>query len=336
MKYANIAGTGGYLPRTIFTNADWATRVDTSDEWIVERTGIRARHIACADETASTMGVWAAKQALDAAHCLPKDIELIIVATGTPDKIFPSTACLVQQKLEIPTCIAFDVQAACTGFIYALSIADQYIKSGAIRTALVIGTEQMSRLFDWSNRNTCVLFGDGAGAVILQASDNPGILGTNLYAQGQYQDLLTVDNAQLADHSKVIDGVTPTQNFNQCLDAIYPYVKMEGQKVFKIAVTKLSEMVTNILEQHQLTAQQIDWLVPHQANIRIIKATADKLGFSMDKVVCTVDTHSNTSSASIPLALNVAVRDGRIKRGQTLLFEAFGGGLTWGSALVKY
>ncbi len=308
MTYTKIIGTGGYLPPTIFTNEDWEKRVETSDAWIKERSGILQRHIAGPEETASSMGAQAASAALAAAKRSPQDVQMVIVATGTPDRVFPATACLVQNKLQIPTCIAFDIQAACTGFIYALSIADQYIKAGVVDCALVIGTELMSRLIDWSDRTTCVLFGDGAGAVVLAASETPGILSTDLYAQGSYEDLLTVDK----------------------------YIKMQGQKVFKIAVTKLGEMAQDVLQKHQLRSDQIDWLIPHQANIRIIKATADKLNLSLDKVICTVDRHSNTSSASIPLALDVAVRDGRVKPGQMLLFEAFGGGLTWGSALVKF
>ncbi|MFI4937912.1 MAG: beta-ketoacyl-ACP synthase III [Candidatus Berkiellales bacterium] len=336
MKYSKIVGTGGYLPPTVFTNADWEKRVDTSDEWIVDRTGIHSRHIALTDETSSHMAAKAAQLAMTAANCDPKDIQLIIVATGMPDKIFPATACLVQKQLQIPICIAFDIQAACTGFIYALSIADQYIKTGAVKCALVIGSELMSRLVDWSDRNTCILFGDGAGAVVLQASSEPGILSTDLYAQGDLSDLLVLDNAQCADLSGVLPGSSPTENYNTPLSQINPYIQMQGQKVFKIAVTKLGELVEEVLKKHQLTADQIDWLIPHQANIRILKATAEKLGLPMEKVICTVATHSNTSSASIPLALDVAIRDGRVKKGQTLLFEAFGGGLTWGSALVKY
>jgi len=336
MKYARIIGTGGYLPQQVFTNADWEKRVDTSDAWIVERTGIRSRHIAAKDEMASDMGVQAAKKAFAMADCSPNDIDLIIVATGTPDKIFPATSCILQHKLAIPTCIAFDVQAACTGFIYGLSIAEQFIKTGTVKTALVVGTELMSRVVHWSDRNTCVLFGDGAGAVVLQASDKPGILSTQLYAQGSYGDLLTVDNMQLGDFTGKLPGLEPTENYNVPLETLYPYVKMQGQKVFKIAVTKLGELVEKVLEQHQLSSDDIDWLIPHQANIRIINATAEKLHMPMSKVICTVDTHSNTSSASIPLALDVAVRDGRVKRDQLLLLEAFGGGLTWGSALIKF
>jgi 3-oxoacyl-[acyl-carrier-protein] synthase-3 len=336
MKYSRIIGTGGYLPPTIFTNADWEKRVDTSDAWIVERTGIKSRHIAGPNETASSMATQAAISALEQCNLLAKDIQLIIVATGSPDKIFPATACLVQKNLSVPTCIAFDIQAACSGFIYALSIADQYIKNGAVQNALVIGSELMSRLVDWTDRNTCILFGDGAGAVVLQASNEPGILSTHLYADGKYDDVLYLDNMQLGDHVDVISSLQKCENFNTPLENMQPFIQMQGQKVFKVAVAKLGELIKDVQKQHQLKPEQIDWLVPHQANIRIIKATADKLGIPMEKVVCTVDTHSNTSSASIPLALDVAVRDGRIKRGQTLFFEAIGGGLTWGSALVRF
>lgn len=320
MMYSRITGTGGYLPATIFTNKDWEKRVSTSDEWIFERTGIRSRHIAAKEEMASTMGAKAAANALAMAKVDSKDIELIIVATGTPDKIFPATACLIQKQLNIPSCIAFDIQAACSGFIYALSIADQYIKTGAVKRALIIGTELMSRLMDWSDRNTCVLFGDGAGAVVLEASREAGVLSTHLYADGHYDDLLYVDNIQLKDH----------------ITTCHPYIQMQGQKVFKLAVTKLGEVVENTLKLHHLKGEDIDWLVPHQANTRIIKATADKLKIPMEKVVLTVENHSNTSSASIPLALDVAVRDGRIKKGQLILCEAIGGGMTWGSALIKF
>jgi len=331
MIYSKMVGTGHYLPRTVLTNRDWEKRVETSDLWIVERTGISSRHIAQADETASAMASWAASAALKASPYLAKEIEMIIVATGAPDKVFPATACLVQKKLAIPTCIAFDIQAACTGFIYALSIADQYIKAGIVKTALVIGSELMSRLMDWSDRSTCVLFGDGAGAVLLAASETPGVLSTDLYAQGQDEDLLYVNNAQLRGRGK-----TNLADASFWPTADDPYIHMQGQKVFKAAVKKLGEMVTCIQKKHNLKVSEIDWLIPHQANIRIIKATAEKLGLPMEKVICTVATHSNTSSASIPLALDVAIRDGRIKAGQTLLLEAFGAGLTWGSALVRY
>lgn len=334
--YAKIVGTGGYLPEEIFTNADWEKRVETSDAWIIERTGIRSRHIAAQNETASELGKKAAQKALEAAHCSPNEIELIIVATGTPDKVFPSTACILQEKLRIPTCIAFDVQAACAGFIYALSIAEKFIRGGEIKKALIVGTELMSRIIDWSDRNTCVLFGDGAGAVVLEASEMSGILSTQLYADGSYGGLLTVDSMQLGNYTAILPGLNKTENRNLPLEMLYPYVKMEGRKIFKIAVTKLGELVEETLKKQNLQSDQIDWLIPHQANIRIIQAMADKLGMPMSKVICTVDTHSNTSSASIPLALDVAIRDGRVKPGQLLLLEAFGGGLAWGCALVKY
>ena len=336
MKYARIIGTGSYLPPNVFTNADWEKIVETSDDWIVDRTGIRSRHFGDAQETTPNMATQAAKRAMEQAGCKPEDIEMIIVATGTNDKVFPAASCIVQSNLGIPTCAAFDVGAACSGFIYGLSIADQYIRSGAVKSAIVIGAELMSRVIDWTDRNTCVLFGDGAGAVILQASDEPGILSTHLYAQGSYGDLLTIDNAQMADLSPFCSEGKKKEGYNKPLSDLHPYVQMQGQKVFKLAVTKLDEMVRDIQNKHQLTPDQIDWLVPHQANIRIIKATAEKLGLPMEKVICTVDTHSNTSSASIPLALDRAVRDGKIKRGDTLMLEGFGGGLAWGSALIKY
>jgi len=252
------------------------------------------------------MGTQAAEKAIAASGCTKEEIQMVIVATGTPDNVFPATACLIQRNLQLPVGIAFDVQAACAGFIYALSVADQFIKTGMVTTALVVGSEIMTRLVDWSDRNTCVLFGDGAGAVVLKASDSPGILSTHLYADGNHGDVLFVENAPQAK------------------------MKMQGQKLFKLAVNKLEEITQHI------DPNEVDWLIPHQANIRIIQATANKVGLSMDKVICTIETHSNTSSASIPLALDVAVRDGRIQKGQTLLLEAIGGGLAWGSALVKY
>lgn len=337
MKYSRIIGTGGYLPKQIMTNADWEKRVDTTAEWIYDRTGIRQRHIADQTETASYMGAQAAQKALAACGKTGDDIDMIIVSTAAPDKVFPSTACFIQKSLGIKhNCMSLDVQAACTGFIYAMSIADQFIKTGAIKRALVIGSEVMSRLINWSDRATCVLFGDGAGCVILEASDEPGILSTHLYADGNQDQLLSVDNVQLADHSGLTRNSVKTNNASLPISDFDPYVHMEGRKVFKVAVTRLGQLVEEIKEKHQLTEHDIDWLIPHQANIRIIKATADKLGVDLDKVIVTVEKHSNTSSASIPLALDTAVRDGRIKPGQTLLLEAFGAGLTWGSALVKY
>lgn len=320
MKYSYIAGTGSYLPPHVMTNVDWEKRVETSDEWIRERTGIVSRHIGDKDETAATMATKAAKAALEQCGYPADSIQLIIVATVSSDKLFPTTACYVQQNLGMPDCIAFDVGAACAGFIYGLSIADQYIKTGTVKRALVIGTEMMSRLIDWTDRNTCVLFGDGAGAVVLEASDKPGIMSTGLYAQGSYADLIYVDNLQTGDSNK----------------ELHPYVQMQGQKVFKVAVNKFNDMAKKVLEENNLTSEQIDWLIPHQANMRIIQAAAEKAGVPMEKVICTVATHSNTSSASIPLALDVAVRDGRIQRGQLLLVEALGAGFAWGSALVRF
>ena len=337
MMYSRICGTGSYLPKRSMSNQEWEQRVDTSSDWIMDRTGIRLRHIADQHETSAFMGTEAAKKALEASGKSANDIDMIIVATGAPDKIFPSTACFIQKRLGIThNCPAFDIQAACTGFIYALSIADKFIKTGHAKCVLVVGTELMSRLINWSDRTTCVLFGDGAGCVLLEPSDKPGILSTYLYADGNQDEILSVGNIQLADHSGMIPDVEKTDNFNAPISDYYPYVKMDGKKVFKVAVTRLGELVEEIKAKHQLSEHDIDWLVPHQANIRIIKATAEKLGISLDKVILTVETHSNTSSASIPLALDTAVRDGRIKPGQTLLFEAFGAGLTWGSALVKF
>lgn len=337
MKYSRIIGTGGYLPESIMTNEDWEKKVDTTAEWIYERTGIKQRHIANQTETASFMGAQAAKKALEACGKTADDIDMIIVSTAAPDKIFPSTACFIQKSLGIKhNCMAFDVQAACTGFIYAMSIADKFIKTGTVKRALVVGAEVMSRLINWSERSTCVLFGDGAGCVILEASEEPGILSTYLYADGNQDKLLAVDNVQLADHSGLTRDTEKTNNASLPISDFYPYVQMEGRKVFKVAVTRLGQLVEEIKEKHQLTEHDIDWLVPHQANMRIIKAAADKLGVPLEKVILTVDKHSNTSSASIPLALDTAIRDGRIKPGHTLLLEAFGAGLTWGSALVKY
>lgn len=337
MKYSFIAGTGHYLPPNVMSNADWEKRVETSDEWIRERTGIISRHIGDQNETAATMATKAAQAALEQCGYPADSIQMIIVATVSSDKLFPTTACYVQKNLGMPDCIAFDVGAACAGFIYGLSIADQYIKSGAIKRALVIGTEMMSRLIDWTDRNTCVLFGDGAGAVVLEASDKPGIMSTDLYAQGDYADLIYVDNMQTSDPKQINAELNTNTGENEALlSGLHPYVQMQGQKVFKVAVNKFGEMAKRVLEKNALTPDQIDWLIPHQANMRIIQAAAEKAGLSMDKVICTVATHSNTSSASIPLALDVAVRDGRIQRGQLLLLEALGAGFAWGSALVRF
>lgn len=314
--YARIHGTGSYLPSRVLTNAELEKMVDTSDEWIVERTGIRERHIAADDETTSVLAEHASRQAIEAAGINPADIDLIIVATTTPDKIFPSTACLLQQRLGIQGSAAFDVQAACTGFVYALSIADKFIRSGTTQCALVVGAEIFSRIVDWKDRNTCVLFGDGAGAVIVRADSEPGILSTHLHADGQYHHLLTTE-----DISDAPSG---------------GYVTMQGSEVFRMAVNTLDRIVDETLTANQIEKADIDWLIPHQANTRIISATAKKLGMPMERVVVTVDKHGNTSAASVPLALDTAVRDGRIQRGDTLLLEAFGAGFTWGSALLKY
>lgn len=317
-RFSRIAGTGGYLPAKVLTNEDLAAQVETSDQWIVERTGIRRRHIAAENETASSMAEIAARQALDAAQVEPSALDLIIVATGTPDRVFPSTACLLQHRLGISGCGAFDVQAACSGFIFALSVADQYIRSGTAKQVLVVGTEVNSRIIDWSDRGTCILFGDGAGAVIVQAAKEPGILSTHIHSDGQFQDLLFVPNP---------NSGSPSGG---------RHLVMQGSEVFKVAVNTLGRIVDETLLANGMRQSDIDWLVPHQANIRIISATAKKLGLPMERVVLTIEDQGNTSSASVPLALNEAIRDGRIRRGQTVLMEAFGGGFAWGSALLRY
>jgi 3-oxoacyl-[acyl-carrier-protein] synthase-3 len=320
LRYSRITGTGGYLPERVLTNADLERMVDTTDGWIVSRTGIRKRHIARDDETTCDLAERAAHRAIEAAGIRVNDIDLIVLGTTTPDIVFPSTACLLQQRLDIHGCAAFDVQAVCTGFIYALAIADKFIRTEAAQCALVIGAETYSRIVDWTDRTTCVLFGDGAGAVVLQSSHEPGILSSHLHADGQYQELL-----------KVPGGLSygPHQSSSA-------YVKMQGNEVFKIAVNTLSRIVDETLSANNLTKRDMDWLVPHQANIRIIAATAKKLDMPMSRVVVTIDEHGNTSAASVPLALDQAVRDGRIKRGEILLLEALGAGFTWGSVLVKY
>ncbi len=319
--FACIAGTGSYLPQKILTNADIAAFVDTSDEWIIERTGIKQRHVVAEHETAATMGLMAAEHALAAAQLSAQDIDLIIVATCTPDKFFPSTACLIQQRLNIQKSIpAFDLSAACAGFIYALTVAEQFIANNKIKNALVIGSEAMSRIIDWQDRSTCVLFGDGAGALILSASDTPGIISSHLHAQGKYQDLLFLPNNIAAP----------------ALRNDSPYLQMRGHEVFKLAVQALDDAVDEVLQHNNIKTQDIDWLVPHQANLRIIQAIAKRLQLPMEKVILTIAEHGNTSSASIPLALDVAIRDGRIKHGQTLLMEGFGGGMAWGSVFVRY
>ena len=319
MIYSRITGTGSYLPHKVLSNHDLEKMVDTNDQWIQERTGIKKRHIIADGETTTDLAFNAAKKAIEAAGIENTEIDLIIVATTTPTKIFPSTASLVQEQLGISGCPAFDIQAVCTGFIYALTVADKFIKSGSAKNALIIGAECLSRIVDWNDRNTCVLFGDGAGAVVLQASEETGILSTHIHSDGKYNGLLSV----------------PTGPGSIDTDA-KPYIEMQGNDVFKIAVRTLSCIADETLSANKLSKKDIDWLIPHQANIRIIAATAKKLGMSMDQVVVTVDQHGNTSAASIPLALDVAVRDGRIQLGETLLLEAFGGGFTWGSVLLNF
>lgn len=315
MNYSKIAGTGSYLPKKILSNNDFEKMVDTTDEWIFSRTGIRERHIAAKNEHTSDLALEAAKNAIASAGINVNDIDLIIVATTTPDKIFPSVATMLQRKLGIAGCPAFDVQAVCSGFIYALATANNFIKTGSAKCALVIGAETFSRIVDYTDRSNCILWGDGAGAVILQVSQEQGIISTHLHADGNYEKMLHVPHKH--------DGSSGT-------------VHMEGNAVFKMAVNTLDQIVDETLVANNMQKTDIDWLVPHQANIRILQATAKKLDMSMDRVVVTVDKHGNTSAASIPLALDVAVRDGRIKRGDVILMEAFGGGFTWGSALIKY
>lgn len=318
MHYSRILGTGGYLPERVMTNAELETMVDTTDAWIRERTGIEKRHLARDGETCSDLAEQAARQALDAAGLAPSDLDLILVATTTPDQFFPSTACLLQQRLDVHGCAAFDLQAVCTGFVYALGVADKFIRTGAARCALVVGAETLSRVIDWTDRGTCVLFGDGAGAVVLGAADEPGIISTHLHADGAYKDLLQ------------IPGGIGTGNREEA------YMEMKGNEVFRMAVTTLGRIVDETLEVNGLAKSDIDWLIPHQANIRIIQATARKLDLPMERVVVTVNEHGNTSAASIPLAFDQAVRDGRVQRGEMLLMEAFGGGFTWGSVLLRY
>jgi len=320
--YSRITGTGSYLPEKVLTNHDLEKIVDTSDEWITDRTGIKKRHIAADTETTCDLAEQAARAAMDAAGVDKSNVDLIIVATTTPDRIFPSTACLLQERLDIHGCAAFDVQAVCTGFVYALAVADKFIRAGEARCALVVGAETLSRIMNWEDRSTCVLFGDGAGAVILQASEEAGILSTHLHADGAYKELLTVP-AGISEHPELIKQGKGN-------------IVMQGNEVFKMAVNTLGRIVDETLAKNKMKKSDVHWLVPHQANIRIITATAKKLKMSMDHVVVTVDEHGNTSAASIPLALDQAVRDGRIQRGETLLLEAFGGGFTWGSALLKF
>lgn len=319
MSYSRITGTGGYLPEKVLTNHDLEKIVETSDQWIVERTGIRERRIAADGEATSDLALHASLRAIEAAAIRPEQIDLIIVATTTPDQIFPSTACFLQQKLGVHGCPAFDVQAVCSGFIYALATADQFIRGGQYHCVLVVGADMLSRMLDWHDRATCVLFGDGAGAVVVQASDTPGILSSHLHADGNYHSWLEVPG-QI--ESGGIRG--------------NPYIVMEGGTVFKFAVNALGAVVDEALAANRMDKSELDWLVPHQANLRIIQGTAKKLKMGMDQVVVTLDKHGNTSAASIPLALDVAVRDGRIKDGQTILLEGIGGGFAWGAVLLQW
>ncbi|RYG13405.1 MAG: ketoacyl-ACP synthase III [Burkholderiales bacterium] len=321
--YARIAGTGSYLPEKLLTNEDLAKQVDTSDEWIRSRTGIRERHIAAEGETTGDLGYQAALRALEAAGVDASEIDMIVVGTTTPDLIFPSTACLIQARLGISGCAAMDVNAACSGFLYALSVADKFIRCGDVKTALVIGSETLSRIIDWTERTTCVLFGDGAGAVVLKADTETGILSTHLHADGAKKELLW-------------NPVGVSVGFKPGEPNCGARINMKGNDVFKYAVKALDSVVDETLEANGLGKHDLDWLIPHQANLRIIEATAKRLEMPMDRVVVTVDRHGNTSAGSVPLALDAAVRSGRVQRGQLLLLEAFGGGFTWGSALVRY
>ena len=321
--HSRIAGTGSYLPEKVVTNDDLSKVVDTSDEWIRTRTGIRQRHVAADGQTSSDMGHQAALKAIEAAGIDPSGIDLIVVGTTTPDYVFPSTACLIQQKLGVPGCPAFDVNAACSGFLFALSVADQFIRTGSARTVLVVGVETLTRMVDWTDRTTCVLFGDGAGAVVLKADADTGILSTHLHADGNKRDLLCCP-------------VGVSAGFDNSLPNAGVRITMAGNEVFKHAVKALDSVVDEALEANGLDKGDLDWLIPHQANLRIIEATAKRLDMPMERVIVTVDRHGNTSAGSVPLALDEAVRSGRVQRGQLLLLEAFGGGFTWGAALLRY
>ena len=322
MIYPRIAGTGSSLPDRIVTNSELARSVETSDTWIRERTGIRQRHIVDEAESTCDLAERAARRALESAQVDPSALDLIVVGTTTPDRIYPSTACRLQARLGAGGYTAFDVQAVCTGFIYALGVAEKFFRAGSVRRALVVGADTHSRLLDWSDRATCVLFGDGAGAVVLEASESPGVMSTHLHADGSYEPLLYVDGGTPRGAGRIAEGGA--------------YTKMQGNEVFKVAVRTLHRIVDETLAANGMEKSDVDWLIPHQANIRIIKATARKLRMPMDKVIVTLAEQGNTSAASVPLALDAAVRDGRVQRGHLLLLEAFGGGFTWGSALIRY
>lgn len=322
MTFARIIGTGSYLPENVMTNKELEKIVDTSDEWIRERTGIEKRHIAVEGQTTLDLAEQASRRAIEAAGIDASEIDLIVLATTTADMIFPSTACLLQSRLDIHGCPAFDVQAVCTGFVYALTVAEKFIVTGSAKKALVVGAETFSRILDWNDRGTCILFGDGAGAVVLGADEETGIISTHIHADGAYDHLLRVPYGVSNDLERIKQGNA--------------YVEMKGNEVFKMAVNTLGRIVDETLAAANLEKSDIDWLVPHQANIRIIKATAKKLKMPLDRVVITVQDHGNTSAASVPLAFDQAVRDGRIKKGEMVLMEAFGGGFTWGSVLLRF
>jgi 3-oxoacyl-[acyl-carrier-protein] synthase III len=321
--YARIAGTGSYLPEKVLTNADLEALVDTSDEWIRSRTGISVRHVAAEGETTTDLAEHAAKRALAAAGVQASEVDLICVGTTTPDLVFPNVGTLLQARLGIQGCPAFSLEAACTGFVYALSVAEKFVRLGESKCALVVGAETLTRITDWKDRGTCVLFADGAGAVVLTPSEEPGIIATRLHSDGSYKDLLLYP-----------DGVS--KGFHLIRQGLNVGVQMKGNEVYKVAVNTLGALVTETLSANNFRKDQLDWLIPHQANIRIIEAIAKRLELPMSRVIVTIETHGNTSAASVPLALDTAVRDGRVKRGQLLLLEAFGGGFTWGSALVRY
>ncbi|MEM9173403.1 MAG: beta-ketoacyl-ACP synthase III [Pseudomonadota bacterium] len=320
--YSRIAGTGRYVPEKILTNQDLERMVDTSDEWIRTRTGIERRRIAAEGETTSMLAANAARDAMASAGVSPDEIDFIVIGTTTPDQIFPNVGCLIQEELGIAACPSISVEAACTGFIYALSIADQYMKNGIAKCALVIGAETLTRVTNWEDRNTCVLFGDGAGAVILKPDEEMGIISTHLGADGRYRDLLKIPTGPSKGLDKMLEGEA--------------FIQMAGNEVFKVAVKTLEHIVDVTLDANNIDQSEIDWLIPHQANIRIIKATAKRLAMPMERVVLTVQDYGNTSAASVPMALDTAVKDGRVKPGQLLLLEAFGGGFTWGSALLRF
>jgi len=322
LNYSKIMGTGGYLPEKVLTNADLEQMIETTAGWIVERTGVEERHIAAPGETTCDLAEHASRRALDAAGLEPGDIDLIVLGTTTPDHVFPSVATQLQHRLGCYGGAAFDVQAVCTGFVYALDIADRFIRTGAARRALVVGADTFTRIIDWNDRGTCILFGDGAGAVVLTGADEPGIIDSRLGADGRYKELLWVPAGVSGGYDQTRQNAA--------------FVEMRGSEVFKVAVTTLKDIAEQILAANQMTVADVDWLIPHQANRRILAATAKRLGLPAERMVDCVRTHGNTSAASVPLALDVAVRDGRIQRGQTLLLEGFGGGFTWGAVLVKY